>query len=133
MKTPPSQAILRVLKAIALIAVAVVFLIPALAIWLLLLSRQGVNWIAENHEKATDTGRDVARGTIVVSKLAILWSWLVAPTGLTAIAAAIGITSTPVIVVVAPFIVAFSGAALAMSAALELYSKRQRKKVEERR
>lgn len=130
MKNTPTELKLRSLKTVALIVVAAVLLIPALAVWLALLFREGVAWIAGNHEKATETARDVARGTIVVSKVAILWSWLVAPTGLTAIAAAIGITSTPVIVVIAPFIVAFSGAALAVSAALELYSKRQRKLAE---
>jgi hypothetical protein len=84
-----------------------------------------VAWPAKDHEKAAEVARDVDRGTVVVSKFALLWSWLAAPTCIAAAAAAIGITSTPVIVVIAPFIASLSGAA---SAALELFSKWKNRK-----
>jgi ABC-type transport system involved in multi-copper enzyme maturation permease subunit len=128
MKTTPTDSNLMGLKNLAFLALVVVLILPAVVVWLVLLSRKGVAWIAGNHEKATEATRDVARGTIVVSKIAVLWAWLVAPTGLTAAAAAIGITSTPVIVLVAPYVVAVSGATLAISAALELFSKWQKKR-----
>lgn len=127
MKTTPSNFRLLGLKRVAFVALVAALLLPAIVVWLVLLAREGVTWIAHNHERAAEATRDVARGTIVVSKLAILWAWLLAPTGLTAAAAAIGITSTPLIVLVAPYIVAVSGATLALSAALELFSKWQRR------
>lgn len=126
MKTNPIESGLWLLKTFVLIAIAAVLFFPAVLAWIFLLIREGVAWIGQNHERAAETARDVARGTVVVSKLAIFWAWLVAPTGLTAVAAATGITSTPVIVLVAPFLVALTGASLAVAAALELFSKRER-------
>jgi hypothetical protein len=43
-------------------------------------------------------------------------------------AAAMGLASTPVIVVAAPILIAVSGATVAVASALELYSKRRREK-----
>lgn len=103
--------------------VAVLLFIPALIIWLVVLLRNGLKWISVNHTKASTATQDVAKGALVVSKVAMFWSWLVAPKGLIAVLASIGVVSTPWVVVVAPIVMAVSGAIIALAAALELYSK----------
>ena len=122
----------RAVATLGIAVVAALLLVPACIVWLTLLLKEGVQWISQNHEKANDKVRDVARSTLIASKVAVLWAWLVAPTGLTAAAAAIGITSTPAIVVLAPFFLALTGAAFAVSAAMELFSKRQKRREKNR-
>jgi hypothetical protein len=116
------------MKWLLIVPLAAVLALPALVIWIGLLVREGFGWIADNHAKASESARDTAKATVVVSKVAMFWAWLVAPSGLTAMAAAMGLASTPVIVVAAPILIAVSGATVAVASALELYSKRRREK-----
>jgi hypothetical protein len=115
------------MKQIATIAIAAVLFIPCLVLLLILLLAlmvwKCVNWLNRNHEKASESMRDAAKASRVVAALAALWAWLLAPTGLAAVGASLGIASTSLIVVLAPVLLAIAGAALTVSTALELYSK----------
>lgn len=116
------------MKHIATIAIAVVLFIPCLILLLCLLVLEVVNWLNRNHEKASESVRDAAKASKVAAALATFWAWLVAPTGLAAIGASVGIVSTHLIVVLAPVLLAFAGAALTVSTAFDLYSKWQKRR-----
>jgi len=111
------------MKRIATFSITVVLLVPCLVLILCLLVWALVSWINRNHAKVSESVRDGARASKVVAALAALWAWLVAPTGLAAIGASLGIVSTPLVVALAPMLLAFAGAALTVSTALDLYSK----------
>lgn len=115
------------LRAASVVLLASALVIPAAVLLSITLVWSWASWIDRNHEKAAETARDVAKGTFVVSKLALFWAWLVAPAGLAGVAAGVGITSAPLIVMLAPFIVAATGATMTVAAALELYSKWRRR------
>jgi hypothetical protein len=76
---------LEPLKWVLIGALAIVLAFPALVIWISILIREGVGWIADNRMKASEAARDAAKLTVVVSKVAMFWAWLAAPTGLTAV------------------------------------------------
>ncbi|MCY4747513.1 hypothetical protein NYO99_21285 [Pelomonas sp. UHG3] len=109
--------------------VVALLLIPALLIVVATTIWRAIDWIRGNHERAAENTRDAAKGALVVSKLAVFWSWLVAPTGMTAVATAIGVTSTPLIVLATPVVVAIAGATATVATALELYSKWRKRRV----
>jgi len=111
------------MKRIATFAIAAVLVVPCLILMLCLFVWASVSWFNRNHVKVSESVRDGARASKVVAALAALWAWLVAPTGLAAIGASLGIVSTPLVVVLAPMLLAFAGAALTVSTALDLYSK----------
>jgi hypothetical protein len=111
------------MRSLIIISIAALLFLPAMIVWLFVLLRNGLKWISVNHTKASTATQDVAKGALVVSKVAMFWSWLVAPKGLLAVLASIGVVSTPWVVVVAPIVMAVSGAIFALAAALDLYSK----------
>jgi hypothetical protein len=110
-------------KAIANVLVALVLFIPCVLLLLLLLIWKLLQVANKNNEKVGESIRDVAKGNRVVAGLSALWAWIVAPTGLAAVGVKLGIVSPPLIVVIAPVLLAISGATLTMSAAVDLYSK----------
>lgn len=111
------------MKRIATFAIAAVLVAPCLIVMLVLLLWGSVNWFNRNHVKVSESVRDGAKASKVVAALAALWAWLLAPTGLVAIGASLGIVNTPLVVILAPILMAFAGAALTVSTALDLYSK----------
>jgi hypothetical protein len=77
----------------------------------------------KHHVQASEAARDVAKASRVAAGLATVWAWLVAPSGLTAVAGSAGIVSTPAIVLIAPWLIATAGGAYTVSAAIDLYRK----------
>lgn len=111
------------MKRAATIALTVILFLPCLAAMVCLLVWAPVRLLNRNHAKVSESVRDAAKASKVVAALAGLWAWLVAPTGLAAAGASLGIVSTPLVVVLAPALLAFAGAAMTVSASLDLYSK----------
>ena len=107
---------------IVTIVVAILF-VPALVAIIAAAVWRAAIWVRGNHEKAAENARDAAKGAFIVTKLALFWSWLVAPSGLAALATTLGLTSAPFILLATPIIVAIAGATATVAAALELYSK----------
>lgn len=111
------------MKRIATFGITAVLFIPCLILMVCLLVLASLGWIDRNHAKVSESVRDTAKASKVIAAMGALWVWLVAPTGLAAIGASLGVVSTPLVVVLAPVLLAFAGAALTVSAALDLYSK----------
>jgi hypothetical protein len=111
------------MKGIATFAIAAVLVVPCLIVMPVLLLWASVSWFNRNHVKVSESVRDGAKVSKVVAALAALWAWLLAPTGLVAIGASLGIVNTPLVVILAPMLMALAGAALTVSTALDLYSK----------
>ncbi|MBU0910160.1 MAG: hypothetical protein KKA54_13095 [Proteobacteria bacterium] len=113
-------SITKIVKKIATALLAAVLFLPCVLLLVILFIW---NLLDRNHKQASEAVRDVAKLSRVTAGLAMLWAWLVAPGGLTAVGASFGIVSLPWIVALAPVLVAVAGATYTISAALDLYSK----------
>lgn len=75
------------------------------------------------HKKVAETAGDVAKASRVVAGIAVGGAAVAAPTGLSAVGVALGLTTAPFIVTAAPVLMAVAGVACTVSAAAHLYSK----------
>ena len=122
------------LRSVAILLMSALLFLPSLVILLLALAWKAGEWLHRNHEKAGETTREAAQVSKVIATIGTFWAWLVAPSGVAAIGASLGIVSTPFIVVLAPLLVAFAASVWTISAIIDLYSKwlrRQRSKSSE--
>lgn len=76
-----------------------------------------------NHKEVADRVETVSMGLGITSGVVAAGAVLAAPTGLSALAVAIGITSAPLIVTVAPVICALATATGVVSGGAYFYSK----------
>jgi hypothetical protein len=76
-----------------------------------------------NHKEVADRVETVSMGLGITSGVVAAGAVLAAPTGLSALAVAIGITSAPLIVTVAPVICAIATATGVISGGAYFYSK----------
>lgn len=79
------------------------------------------------HAKLAEVSGDIAKGTRVIAGVAAAGAAVAAPTGLTAVGVALGLTSAPLIVTAAPILIGIATAAATVSAAAHLYSKFRRR------
>ena len=122
------------LRRVAISLMAVLLFLPSFFILLLALAWKAGEWLHRNHEKARKSTHEAAQVSKVIATIGTFWAWLVAPSGVAAIGASLGIVSTPFIVVLAPLLVAFAASVWTISAIIDLYSKwlrRQRSKSSE--
>lgn len=79
------------------------------------------------HNQFADVAEDVAAASRVAAALSTAAAFFVAPAGLLAIGAALGIVPVPLIARLVPFLLAFAVGAAALSALAKLVAKSRRK------
>lgn len=80
------------------------------------------------HDELADVAEDVAGASKVVAALSAAAAWFLAPAGLLALGAAIGLVPTPLIAKLVPALAVFAVGATAFAALAKLYAKSRRKK-----
>lgn len=79
------------------------------------------------HDSLVDVAEDIAAASRIAAALSGAAAFFAAPAGLLAVAAAFGLASKPLIVILLPLLLSFAIGASAMSAAAKLYAKSKRK------
>lgn len=82
-----------------------------------------------NHKEVSDRVEAVSMGVGITSGVVAAGASMAAPTGLSAIGVALGITSAPLIVTAAPIVAAVATATGVVSGAVYFYSKWRSRKV----
>ncbi|GAB3363012.1 MULTISPECIES: hypothetical protein [Giesbergeria] len=85
----------------------------------------------ENHKEIADKVETVSMGLGITSGVAAAGAALAAPTGLSALSVAVGLTSAPLIVTAAPVIAVASTVVGVVSGGAYFYSKWKTKKIED--
>jgi hypothetical protein len=80
------------------------------------------------HDELADATEDIAAASRVAAALSGAASFFLAPVGLLAVGAALGLVSVPLIVKLAPILMVFAAGAAALSAAAKLYAKSRRRR-----
>ena len=81
------------------------------------------------HDDLVDTTEDIASATRVAAVLTGAAAFLLAPAGLLGVGAMLGVVPKPLVVILAPILVIVATGAAALSAAVKLYAKRCRKRL----
>ncbi|MNR38336.1 hypothetical protein D3C85_1564300 [compost metagenome] len=81
-----------------------------------------------DHNQLNDVADEVAKATRTAALVSSAAAYSVAPTGIAALGAKIGLVSVPLIVVIAPKLGILAGGVLAVSSVISLYSKYRRRK-----
>lgn len=81
-----------------------------------------------DHNQLNDVADEVSKATRTAALISSAAAYSVAPTGIAALGAKIGLVSVPLIVVLAPKLGIIAAGALAVSCAISLYSKHRRRK-----
>ncbi len=80
------------------------------------------------HDELADAAEDIAAASRVAAALSSAAAFFLAPVGLLAIGAALGVVSVPLIVKLAPILIAFAVGSAALSAAAKLFAKSKRRR-----
>ena len=95
-------------------------------IWRFVRERKGAQ--VALHDQLADVAEDIAGASRIAAALSSAAAFLLAPAGLLAIGAALGLVPVPFIVRLVPFLLVFAGAAAALSALAKLHAKSRRKR-----
>lgn len=88
--------------------------------------------LRDNHEKVAEHAKTIEDASKIVAGVTVAGAAIAAPTGLTAVGVALGVTSAPLIVTAAPIILSVAGTAATVAAAARLYSKSMKKSLRKR-
>lgn len=95
-------------------------------IWRFLFGKKSTT--AALHDQLADVAEDIAGASRIAAALSSAAAFFVAPVGLLAIGAALGLVPVPLIVRLVPFLLVFAAGAAALSALAKLYAKSRRKR-----